>query len=185
MRSSSNAEFMAAPERQPTSESCQPPPATGTRRMQDVPGEASFEPEASDQSRGCTGSRRRWTGSFAGGKRISFRSCDGGSSAISEHRIQSTPRSSRRGNNRRESCYIPRLRQGKRHPRLHAGSDGLRRLRLRRSWLWLCISRLRWLQRRRLRRRRLRRLLRIVGRLPSLLSEFEFCVLAATNFLFL
>jgi hypothetical protein len=49
----------------------------------------------------------------------------------------------------------------------------------------LCISQLRWRQRLQRRRLRSRRLLRIVGRLPTLLSEPEFCVLAATSFLFL
>ncbi len=154
--------------------------------MRHVPGEASFEAEASDQSRWCADTRRRWTGSFAGGKRIRIRSSDRRRSAISEHHTQSTLRSWRRGNGRCESCDLPPLRQGKRHRRLHAGGA---RLRLRwmpwlwrrrwMSWLWRrrWMSRL-WLQRLRLRRlrrvRRLgrlwfRRLLLIVGHLPFLL----------------
>jgi hypothetical protein len=168
--------------------------------MRHVPGEASFEAETSDQSLWCadTGTGRRWTGSFAGGKRIRIHSSDRRRSAISEHHTQSTLRSWRRGNGRRKSCDIPPLRQGKQHRPLHA--DGAR-LRLRwmpwlwrwRSWLWRrwiswlwrrWISRL-WLQRlrlRRLRRRlghlgrlRLRRLLPIVGRLPFLLIRGAPC----------
>jgi hypothetical protein len=170
--------------------------------MRHVPGEASFEAEASDQSRWCAGTGRRWTGSFAGGKRIRIRSSDRRRSAISEHHTQSTLRSWRRGNGRRESCDIPPLRQGKRHRRLHARGA---RLRLRwmpwlwrwrwMSWLWRWrwiswlwrwrwMSRL-WLQRLRLRRLRrlrhflgrlrLRRLLRIVGRLPFLLIRGAPC----------
>jgi hypothetical protein len=101
--------------------------------MRHVPGEASFEAEASDQSRWCAGTGRRWTGTFAGG-RIRIRSSDRRRSAISKHHTQSTLRSWRRGNGRRESCDIPPLRQGKRHRRLHAGGA---RLRLRwMPWLW-------------------------------------------------
>src|SRR5580692_4688408 len=155
--------------------------------MRHVPGEASFEAEAPDQSRWCADTGRRRTGSFAGGKRICIRSSDRRRSAISEHRTQSTLRSWRRGNGRRESCDIPHLRQGKRRRRLHAGGA---RLRLRwmpwlwrrrwMSWLWRWrwMSRL-WLQRLRLRRlrRRLwfRRLLLIVGHLPFLLIRGAPC----------
>jgi hypothetical protein len=158
--------------------------------MRHVPGEASFEAEASDQSRWCADTGRRWTGSFAGGKRVRFRPSDRRRSAISEHHTQSTLRSWRRGNGRRESCDIPPLRQGKRHWRLHSGGA---RLRLRwmpwlwrrrwMSWLWRRRRRSRlWLQRLRLRRLRLRRLgrlwfrrlLLIVGHLPFLLSRCNF-----------
>ena len=156
--------------------------------MRHVPGEASFEAEASDQSCWCAGTGRRGTRSFAGRKRIRIRRSNCRRSAISELHTQSTLCSWRRGNGRRQPCDVPYLRQGKRHRRLHAGGARLRlrwmsRLwRLRRmSWLrrrWM--SRL-WLQRLRLRRlRRLehflwrlwfRRLLRIVGRLPLLLTR--------------
>jgi len=156
--------------------------------MLHVQGEASFDAEAPDQSRWCSGPRRRRTGSFAGGKRVRIRSCDCGRSAVSEHHTQSTLRSQRRGNSRRESCYIPPLRQGKRHRRLHAVSARLWRLRWM-SWWWRWMSRLRrrrsrlWLQRLRLRRLRLRRLrlrrlLLIVGRLPLVLSRCNFSALA-------
>jgi hypothetical protein len=175
--------------------------------MRHVPGEPSFEAEASDQSRWCAGTGRRWTGSFAGGKRIRIHSSDRRRSAISEHHTQSTLRSWRRGNGRRESCDIPPLRQGKQHRPLHA--DGAR-LRLRWmpwlwrwmswlrwrwiSWLWRWISRL-WLQRLRLRwlrrrlgrflgRLRLRRLLLIVGRLPFLLIRGAPCGASTSEYFF-
>jgi hypothetical protein len=165
--------------------------------MRHVPGETSFEAEASDQSRWCAGTGRRWTGSFAGGKRIRIHSSDRRHSAISEHHTQSTLRSWRRGNGRRESGDIPPLRQGKRHRRLHADGARLRWMpwlwrwrwmswlwRRWISWLWRWMSRL-WLQRLRLRRLRrlghflgrlrLRRMLLIVGRLPFLLIRGAPC----------
>jgi hypothetical protein len=155
--------------------------------MRHVPGEASFEAEASDQSRWCADTGRRWTGSFAGGKRIRIRSSDRRRSAITEHHTRSTLRSWRRGNGRCKSCDIPPLRQGKRHRRLHAGGARLRLRRMpwlwrrRMSWLWR-MSRL-WLQRLRLRRLRLRRLgrlwfrrlLLVVGDLPFLLIRGAPC----------
>ncbi len=97
-----------------------------------------------------------------------------------------------------KSCHVPHLRQGKRHRQPDSGSARLRRMswlwrRWWMSWLWWWLSwmsRLRcrlWLQRlrvRRLRRRlgrlgRLRRrgLLRIVGRLPLVLSR---CIFSAS-----
>jgi hypothetical protein len=161
-------------------------------RTRHVPGEASFEAEASDQSRWYADTGRRRTGSFAGGKRIRIRSSDRRRSAISEHHAQSTLRSWRRGNGRRESCDILPLRQGKRHRRLHAGGARLRlrwmpwlwrRRWMSRLWRWRRMSRL-WLQRLRLRRLRLgrrlgrlwfRRLLLNVGRLPFLLIRGAPC----------
>ena len=161
--------------------------------MRHVPGEASFEAEASDQSRWCAGTGRRGTGSFAGGKRIRIRRSDCGCPAISELHTQSTLRSWRRGNGRRQSCDVPSLRQGKRHRRLHAGGARLRlwwMSRLRRmSWLRRHrMSRLQRLRLQRLRLRRLRRhfyrrlwwlwfrrLLPIVGLLPFLLIRGAPC----------
>jgi hypothetical protein len=154
--------------------------------MRDAPDEAIFEAEAPGQSRCCAGAWRRGTGSFPGGKRISIRSSDRRRSAISGYHSQSTLRSWRRRNGRRESCDIPPLRQGKRHRRLHAAGARLR-LRWMRwmpwlwrwrwiSWLWwrLWPHRHRrrmswlWLQRLRLRRLRLRRRGLGLGPGPSL-----------------
>jgi len=149
-------------------------------------GEAGFEAEASDQSRWCAGTGRRWTGSFAGGKRIRIRSFDHRRFAISEDHTQSTLRSWRRGNGRRQPCDVPSLRQGKRHRRLHAGGA---RLRLRwMSRLWR-LRRMSWLRRRRmsrlwlqrLRLRRLRRLGHFLWRLWRFLGRLWFRRLISLN----
>jgi hypothetical protein len=168
-----------------------------------VPGEASFQAEASDQNRQsgwCTGPGGRWTKPLTDRKCVRIRTSDCERSSISEHRARSALRSRRRGNGRRQSCDISPVRQGKRHRPLHADRARLRLRRVpwlwRRRWMpwlrrWRWMSRLCWLQRlrlRRLRRRhrlrrrlghylgrlRCRRLLPILGRLPFLLNRCNF-----------
>jgi len=131
-------------------------------------GQASFEAETHNQSRCRDGAGCRRTGAFAGGERIRIRHTHCRYPAVQPHLAQSALRSWRRGNGRRQSGYVPSLRQGKRRKRRAdgrrccSGLSGLPRL----WWLrWLpSLAWLRWLC-------GVRRMLRALGTVPLVLGS--------------
>jgi hypothetical protein len=144
----------------------------GNGGCDDATGEASFEVEACNQSR-RTGVGCCWFDFLASGRRIRSGVADRGRAANAELCAYTSAHARRRRNRRRQSRHVPSVRQGEHGSRERRRADGLG---LQMRWL----QRLRRLQRLqglpRLRRLwRLRRiLLRVLGSLPSLLTQRSF-----------
>ena len=136
----------------------------GNGGCDDATGEASFEVEACDQSRrsriGC-----RRIDFLAGKRRIRSGCADRGREADPELCADSSAHAWRRRNRRRQSRHVPSVRQGKHGSRKRRRADGLGLPMRRLSWL----PRLQKLPLRRL--SCLRIMLRVLGRLPPLLTR--------------